>query len=177
MNLLTAFKATSIEGQKHLKYLITDIDSYAPEELIKLRLRDIRTSSDVESFFGSYKNLTDHDILTIDECVNSIILRYKMLITRSLSFSYKCELPKDIYDGSRIEIDAYIFILKQYDLMKDGIKQIIQKQLTEEEYMSSCKNSVYYEYGLPCEHMLFKTYTSRKKNVNYRRRHNCLLFF
>lgn len=30
--LLMIFKAANVEGQKHLKYFIEDIDSYAPEE-------------------------------------------------------------------------------------------------------------------------------------------------
>lgn len=34
--------------------------------------------------------------------------------------------------------------------------------MTEEEYISLCQISVYNEYGLPCEHMLFQVYTLKK---------------
>lgn len=96
-----------------------------------------------KAFFGSYKTLTDQEILTIDECVKAIILRYKMLITKSLSLLNECDLPKELYSGPQIGIDAHNIILKQYNLMNDSIRKIIQKQLTEEDYILSCKKSVY----------------------------------
>ena len=88
VNILKSYNSDTIEGQKHLKYLIKDIDCYAPEILNEMRLRNIRTTNGVESFFGSYKNLNDHEILTIDQCAHSIVIRYKMLISKSLSANF-----------------------------------------------------------------------------------------
>lgn len=114
-SILKYFKSHIFYYRLHIRRNITPNcnDGYAPEELIKLRLRSIRTSNGTES----YKTFTNHDILTIDECVKAIILRYKMLITKSLSLLNECGFPKDLYSGSQIGIEAHNIILKQYNLM------------------------------------------------------------
>lgn len=95
-------KTETVEGQKHLKYLIKDIDSYSPEVLDEMRLPNVRTTNGFESFFGTYKKLNDHEKLTIDQCVHSIVLRYKMLISKSLSIK-KIAFQKNYIKDVKLE--------------------------------------------------------------------------
>lgn len=63
LQVLDSISPKTIEGIMHLKYLKKDIDCYAPESLKNLILRDIRTTNSVESLFGRFKTLTDHQII------------------------------------------------------------------------------------------------------------------
>lgn len=49
--------------------------------------------------------------------------------------------------------------------MFDKIQLIFLNKLSEKEYLTSCKCSLYKEFVLPCEHILFQSYKKKKPLV------------
>lgn len=93
---------------------VTDWEHYQKAYQNFISWRNIRTTNGIECFFGSYKNLTDHEILTIDVCLNSLILRYKLLITKSLPIFNQRKLNKFlIYNVSTTTSNKYRNIIKR----------------------------------------------------------------
>lgn len=137
------------KGANILTKLLSEVEHWLPSIIINYRCLENETSNRVEGFFGSLKNLIDHNIQTLPQIIRAVYIRGERL--RVLSVSDKpIIIPSHIIskeDAMKIGTLPLSIILSEYnDINNVGCLQ--------KEYGNCCNiNKI---YGLPCRHMIIK---------------------
>ena len=138
------------KGANILIKLLEEKEHWLPSITIKYMHADNDTSNRVEGFFGSLKNLIDHQVLSLPQIIRAVYLRGERL--RILSASDKqIEIPQDIIsleDASHIGSVALSIVLNEYNEMnRIGCLPI--------KSSSQCCN-ISTMFGIPCRHLLLE---------------------